>query len=181
MATSSAHLAKPLTTPPPPPPSHQSTGAAPSVPGVQLPSVSTLLRPSEHQHPYQSHQHHHHHYPHHPHHHGSGAGAGSGGSNTMLPPPPASDIVTHMHGRPVYESSKCTSALVGSMFVQPATIDYQGRKALLFPFAVSFMFMVFSFPFFHFFSLLFFFVFFIMNQTGFYICLRNFKFHFVLC
>ena len=31
----------------------------------------------------------------------------------------------------------CMTALSGATFIQPATIEYQGRKALVFPFAVS--------------------------------------------
>lgn len=35
----------------------------------------------------------------------------------------------------VPENMKCTTALSGATFVQPACIDYQGRRALVFPFA----------------------------------------------
>ena len=48
-----------------------------------------------------------------------------------------SDIVWKVGNHTVTESSKITHALVGATFVQPATVDYQGRKSLMFVFAVS--------------------------------------------
>lgn len=48
-----------------------------------------------------------------------------------------SDIVTHVGNHPITESSKCTHALVGATFVQPANVDYKGKKSLMFVFAVS--------------------------------------------
>jgi hypothetical protein len=48
----------------------------------------------------------------------------------------APDVVWHHRGFPVTESSKLTSSLVGTTFVEPCLIDYQGNKALLFVFAV---------------------------------------------
>jgi hypothetical protein len=54
-----------------------------------------------------------------------------------LPSPiSATDIVYHVGDYPVMESSKVTQALVGATFVQPANVDYQGRKSLMFVFAV---------------------------------------------
>lgn len=65
----------------------------------------------------------------------------------MPPPPPRqptyppytehSEIITHVGNYPITESSKCTNALVGATFVQPANVDYKGKKALMFVFAVS--------------------------------------------
>jgi hypothetical protein len=56
----------------------------------------------------------------------------------FLPPSHAApDIVSHMGDFPITESSKLTQALVGATFVQPACVDYQGRKSLMFVFAVS--------------------------------------------
>jgi hypothetical protein len=64
------------------------------------------------------------------------------GSRQVIPgylPPSdnARDIVSHFGGYPITESSKVTSALVGATFVQPATVDYRGKTALMFVFAVS--------------------------------------------
>jgi hypothetical protein len=44
--------------------------------------------------------------------------------------------VSQLGGFPITESSKLTSALVGATFVQPANVDYKGKKALMFVFAV---------------------------------------------
>jgi hypothetical protein len=54
----------------------------------------------------------------------------------FLPPSSSADIVHHLGDFPVTESSKLTHALVGATFVQPANVDYQGKKALMFVFAV---------------------------------------------
>jgi len=43
---------------------------------------------------------------------------------------------THFDPSPDAEGLKCTRALSGATFVQPAYIDYQGKRALVFPFAV---------------------------------------------
>jgi hypothetical protein len=48
----------------------------------------------------------------------------------------SSDVVSHIGGYPITESSKQTQALVGATFVQPANVDYQGKKSLMFVFAV---------------------------------------------
>ena len=47
------------------------------------------------------------------------------------------NVVTHIGNYPIVESSKCTNALVGATFVQPANVDYKGKKSLMFVFAVS--------------------------------------------
>jgi len=47
----------------------------------------------------------------------------------------AQDIVSEFGGYPITESSKVTSALVGATFVQPASVDYRGKKVLMFVFA----------------------------------------------
>ncbi|KAG6875949.1 hypothetical protein C0993_006621 [Termitomyces sp. T159_Od127] len=49
-----------------------------------------------------------------------------------------SDITHRINKHPIQESSKMTAALVGATFVQPSVIDYQGKKAILFVFAVCF-------------------------------------------
>jgi len=46
------------------------------------------------------------------------------------------DVVYHLGDHPITESSKQTHALVGATFVQPANVDYQGKKSLMFVFAV---------------------------------------------
>ncbi|KAL0946255.1 hypothetical protein HGRIS_012510 [Hohenbuehelia grisea] len=48
-----------------------------------------------------------------------------------------SPIVHHVNGFPIAESSKMTAALVGATFVQPSTFEYQGKKSLVFVFAVG--------------------------------------------
>jgi len=45
------------------------------------------------------------------------------------------DIVSHVGDYPIRESSKQTHALVGATFVQPSSVDYQGKKSLMFVFA----------------------------------------------
>lgn len=50
---------------------------------------------------------------------------------------PPSDIVNHIGEFPIHESSKVTHALVGATFVQPYKIDWDGKKKLMFVFAVS--------------------------------------------
>lgn len=47
------------------------------------------------------------------------------------------DIVAYVGSHAVVENSKCTNALVGQTFVQPANVDYKGEKALMFVFAVG--------------------------------------------
>jgi len=52
-----------------------------------------------------------------------------------LPTASSTDIVYHLGDFPITESSKLTHALVGATFVQPANVDYQGKKSLMFVFA----------------------------------------------
>ncbi|KAL4260689.1 Velvet domain superfamily protein [Pleurotus pulmonarius] len=47
----------------------------------------------------------------------------------------ASNIVHSIDGFSITEGSKQTHALVGATFVQPATVEYQGRKRLVFVFS----------------------------------------------
>jgi hypothetical protein len=51
-------------------------------------------------------------------------------------PPQATDIVHRIGDSPITESSKRTSDLVGATFVQPSKIDWNGKKMLIFVFAV---------------------------------------------
>ncbi|KAF9485650.1 hypothetical protein BDN70DRAFT_870956 [Pholiota conissans] len=53
----------------------------------------------------------------------------------IYPPEGTTDIVHHLDGFPITESSKQTQALVGATFVQPSIIDYQGHKSIVFVFA----------------------------------------------
>ena len=58
---------------------------------------------------------------------------------SIIPPSPsASDVIRYLDGLPITEGSKMTHALVGATFVQPAIVEYQGKKAIMFVFAVSF-------------------------------------------
>ena len=57
-------------------------------------------------------------------------------SGYLPPSGPATDVVYHVGDYQVTESSKVTQALVGATFVQPANVDYQGKKSLMFVFAV---------------------------------------------
>jgi len=52
-----------------------------------------------------------------------------------IPPSDSADIVARIEGHPITENSKQTTALVGATFVQPASVDYRGKKALIFVFA----------------------------------------------
>ncbi|KAG6853519.1 hypothetical protein C0991_003514 [Blastosporella zonata] len=45
------------------------------------------------------------------------------------------DIVHYVGHHPIKENSKMTSALVGATFVQPAIVDHQGKKSIMFVFA----------------------------------------------
>jgi len=57
----------------------------------------------------------------------------------FLPPSSsAPDVIHHVNDFPVTESSKMTHALVGATFAQPAIVEYQGKKTVVFVFAVSF-------------------------------------------
>ncbi|KAH0831119.1 velvet factor-domain-containing protein [Lanmaoa asiatica] len=44
-------------------------------------------------------------------------------------------ILTHFWDQPITEDMNCTTSLSGATFIQLATIEYQGQKALVFPFA----------------------------------------------
>ena len=57
-------------------------------------------------------------------------------SGYILPSHSPSDIVHRFGTYPITESSKQTQALVGATFVQPALVDYQGTKSIVFVFAV---------------------------------------------
>jgi len=54
---------------------------------------------------------------------------------TQQPPNPNQRILTYFWDQPITEDMRCMTALSGATFIQPATIEYQGRKALVFPFA----------------------------------------------
>jgi hypothetical protein len=56
----------------------------------------------------------------------------------ISPSPSAPDIIHHVNDFPIIESSKTTPSLVGATFVQPAIVEYQGKKTIMFVFAVSF-------------------------------------------
>ncbi|PFH53480.1 hypothetical protein AMATHDRAFT_89963, partial [Amanita thiersii Skay4041] len=45
------------------------------------------------------------------------------------------DVLHYVDGHPITERSKMTSSLVGATFVQPACVDYLGKKSLMFVFA----------------------------------------------
>ncbi|RDB28299.1 hypothetical protein Hypma_001383 [Hypsizygus marmoreus] len=47
----------------------------------------------------------------------------------------APDIVHYVGNYPVTENSKTTQALVGATFVQPASVEFQGQKSIMFVFA----------------------------------------------
>ena len=59
-------------------------------------------------------------------------------SGYILPSYSPSDVVHRFGNYPITESSKQTQALVGATFVQPALVDYQGTKSIVFVFAVRF-------------------------------------------
>jgi hypothetical protein len=65
--------------------------------------------------------------------------AHASGSHFPQPYIDPSDVVHHVGDYPITERSKCTYALVGSTFVQPANVDYQGKKSFMFVFAVCVM------------------------------------------
>jgi len=46
-----------------------------------------------------------------------------------------SDVIHHVEGYPIKESSKMTHALVGATFVEPVAVEWQGQKSLMFVFA----------------------------------------------
>ena len=59
-------------------------------------------------------------------------------SGYIIPSHSPPDVVHQFGNYPIAESSKQTQALVGATFVQPALVDYQGKKAIVFVFAVRF-------------------------------------------
>ena len=59
-------------------------------------------------------------------------------SGYILPSHSPSDVVHRFGNYPITESSKQTQALVGATFVQPALVDYQGTRSIVFVFAVRF-------------------------------------------
>ena len=61
-------------------------------------------------------------------------------SGYILPSHSPSDVVHRFGNYPITESSKQTQALVGATFVQPALVDYQGAKSIVFVFAVRSLF-----------------------------------------
>ena len=69
-------------------------------------------------------------------------------SGYILPSHSPSDVVHRFGNYPITESSKQTQALVGATFVQPALVDYQGAKSIVFVFAVRFFWFLFFFLFF---------------------------------
>ncbi|KAF8810302.1 hypothetical protein BYT27DRAFT_7186768 [Phlegmacium glaucopus] len=56
-------------------------------------------------------------------------------SGYILPTHSSSDVVHRFGNYPITETSKQTQALVGATFVQPALVDYQGAKSIVFVFA----------------------------------------------
>lgn len=58
-------------------------------------------------------------------------------SQASTPTSPSFEDVIHYVGNHVItESSKETSSLVGATFVQPAIVDYEGKKTIMFVFSV---------------------------------------------
>lgn len=49
---------------------------------------------------------------------------------------PSQRILTYFCDQPITGDMNCTTALSGATFIQPAIIEYQGQKALVFPFSV---------------------------------------------
>ncbi|KAF9238942.1 velvet factor-domain-containing protein [Melanogaster broomeanus] len=54
---------------------------------------------------------------------------------TLAPPSSRQPVLTYVWDNPITEDMKCTTALSGATFIQPSTIEYQGKKALAFAFA----------------------------------------------
>lgn len=53
----------------------------------------------------------------------------------IVPEESLSDVIHYVGDFPIKENSKMTQALVGATFIQPAVVDYQGSKAIVFAFA----------------------------------------------
>lgn len=49
--------------------------------------------------------------------------------------PSSNDIIHYVGNHAITESSKVTSSLVGATFVQPAIVDYEGKKTIIFVFS----------------------------------------------
>jgi len=49
------------------------------------------------------------------------------------------EIVHYVDNHPIAEGTKVTGALVGATVIQPNLVEYQGKKALVFVFAVRFI------------------------------------------
>jgi hypothetical protein len=62
--------------------------------------------------------------------------------NDLFPSPASTEIVHLLGNYPITESSKRTQALVGATFVQADMLEYQGKKAILFPFSVGILFSI---------------------------------------
>jgi len=56
-------------------------------------------------------------------------------ATTYLPRSNSHQVIAHVGNHTITEQSKCTNALVGQTFVQPANVDYKGKKSLMFVFA----------------------------------------------
>jgi len=54
-----------------------------------------------------------------------------------LPGSEVLEVIAHVGNHAITEQAKCTNALVGQTFVQPANVDYKGKKSLMFVFAVG--------------------------------------------
>ncbi|KAF9224844.1 hypothetical protein BS17DRAFT_751767 [Gyrodon lividus] len=54
---------------------------------------------------------------------------------TQAPASSCQPILTYFRDHSITEDMKCTTALSGATFIQPAIIEYQGKKALVFAFA----------------------------------------------
>jgi len=60
-------------------------------------------------------------------------------SYDLFPSPAPTEIIVHRLGDyAISESAKRTQALSGATFVQAEKLEYQGKKAILFPFTVGF-------------------------------------------
>jgi hypothetical protein len=59
------------------------------------------------------------------------------GHPTSSDPPQLESVVLRIGNHLITECSKLTPALVGGTFVEPTLVEYQGKKALVFVFAVG--------------------------------------------
>jgi len=58
-------------------------------------------------------------------------------SYDLFPSPASPEIVHRLGDYAISESAKRTQALAGATFVQAEKLEYQGKKAILFPFTVG--------------------------------------------